>query len=103
VTIMDPEVTERLSITSYDPSGRKRFEKPSIGLKIGHALIKCARLKKKQSIMEANEGTEKVVDRFIALRQSDCVDLISSPALVTLKSNKMNKPEQLPLTEDLLI
>ena len=58
---------------------------------------------KKQSIMEANEGTEKVVDRFIALRQSDCVDLISSPALVTLKSNKMNKPEQLPLTEDLLI
>jgi len=46
VTIMDPKVTERLSITSYDPSGRKRFEKPSIGLKIGHALIKCARLKK---------------------------------------------------------
>jgi len=53
--------------------------------------------------MEANEGTEKVVDRFTALRQSDCVDLISSPTLVTLKSNKMNKPEQLPLTEDLLI
>ena len=103
MTIMDPKATERLSITSYDPSGMKRFEKPSTGLKIGHALIKCARLKKKQSIMEANEGTEKVVDRFTALRQSDCVDLISSPTLVTLKSNKMNKPEQLPLTEDLLI
>lgn len=52
--------------------------------------------------MEGNEVAEKDVDRFNALHQSDWVDLISSPALVTLKLNKMNKPEQLPLTEDLL-
>jgi len=96
------KATERLCIASYDMSGRKRFQKPSIGLKIGHALIKCARLQKKQSIIEGNEVAEKEVDRFIALHQSDWVDLISSPALVTLKLNKMNKPEQLPMTEDLL-
>jgi len=52
--------------------------------------------------VEACEAAEKKRPQ-IALRQSDWVDMISSPALVTLKSNKINKPEQLPLTEDLLI
>jgi len=51
--------------------------------------------------VEANKAAEEEVD--IALNQSDWVDLISSPALMTLKLNKVNKPEQLPLTEDLLI
>jgi len=53
---------ERLCVTSYDSSCRKRFEKPSIRLKIGHALIKCTRLKRKQ----ANEAAEKDVDQFLA-------------------------------------
>jgi len=59
--------TERSCVTTYDSSCRKRFEKPSIGLKIGHALIKCTRLKRKQAIVAANEAAEKDVDQFLAL------------------------------------
>ena len=59
--------TERSCVTTYDSSCRKRFEKPSIGLNIGHALIKCTRLKRKQAIVAANEAAEKDVDQFLAL------------------------------------
>jgi len=89
---MDPEVTKRLSITSYDPSGRKRFEKPSIGLNIGHALIKCARLKK-----TSNNGSEwscrKKGDRFTALHQSDWADLIFQPGIsdIEIKENEQTR------------
>ena len=40
---------------------------------------------------------------FFKLMHNEWKDVISSIALATLKTNKFNKPEILPITEDLVI
>jgi hypothetical protein len=93
---------EQLCGGSMDETGRCIFLKPSLGTKLGHSLLKCAKLKKTKAIRNNSKKMEAQADRFIALHQSDWVDSISSKALMTLKLKRLKGPEQLPQTQDLI-
>jgi hypothetical protein len=93
---------ESLCCASTDATGRNTFLKPSLGTKLGHSLIKCAKLKKREAIKHGNKKWEAQADRFIALHTSDWADNISAKALMTLKLNRLKGPETLPGSNDLV-
>lgn len=93
---------ESLCGVSADETGRCTFIKPSLGTKLGHSLLKCAKLKKSMAIRKRSKKMEAQADRFIALHQSEWADSISSKALMTLKLKRLKGPEKLPNTSDLI-
>jgi uncharacterized C2H2 Zn-finger protein len=93
---------EGLCGAKTDATGRCTFAKPSLGTKLGHLLVKCARLKKREAIKSECKLMEAEADGFLALHQSDWADNISSRALMTLKMNRLKGPEILPQTDDLV-
>jgi hypothetical protein len=96
------EAVETLCSATTDDTGRNTFVKPSLGTKLGHSLLKCARLKNRNAIKSGNKKVEAEADRFIALHASDWADYISSRALMTLKLKRVEGPEVLPKSEDLV-
>jgi hypothetical protein len=74
---------------------------PSLALKLGHSVKKCAMIVKADSIITLDDSRRKKVDDFFSLCSLEWNDDVSSTALETLKTAKMNKPQRLPLTEDL--
>lgn len=79
------------------------FNVPSYALRIGHHILKCAEIKRGMCIRQQNDDKLKDATSFISLFSSEWTDRISSVALTTLKTNKFNKNECLPLTEDLVL
>lgn len=96
------KAAEHLCESKTDATGRGIFRKPSLGNKLGHSLLKCARLKKREAIKREDSKSEKEADKFIALYTSDWADFISSRFLMTLKLKKLQGPEVLPQAEDLV-
>ena len=93
---------EKLCSLSVDDSGRRTFGNPSLALKLGHSLAKCAQVQKGIAIREDNVEMRQEAESYLGLHNPDYSDMISSPALSTLKCRKHNKPLELPLTEDLI-
>ncbi|XP_033730120.1 uncharacterized protein LOC117319420 [Pecten maximus] len=77
------------------------YGNPSLALKIGHLLKKCAKIKKSSALSSGDSDLGKNADDFLTLLDDEWTDEISSSALQTLNTNKMNKGQLLPLTEDL--
>lgn len=82
--------------------GRHSFSNPSIGLKIGYATLKCAHMKKGLALRSGDAVMSSEADAFIALHKAECNDTVSGRALVSLQLRKMNKPTELPSTDDLV-
>ena len=78
---------------------KNKYGIPSLALKLGHSISKCAGIVKANKI-ERGEDVEPVT-RFMELKQLEWTDQISRRALTTLTEDKWNRPELLPLTEDL--
>lgn len=96
------EAAERLCGTSSDAASRNTFLKPSLGTKLGRALLKCARLKKREAFKRAKKTMEAEADAFIALHASDWADSISSKSLMTRKLKRLKGPEVLPQSNNLV-
>ena len=77
------------------------YANPSLALKLGHSLKKCAKIKTSMALIEGSEDMRKNADAFYTLCENEWSDSISSSALQTLTANKMNKGQGLPLTEDI--
>ena len=54
-------------------------------------------------IGQQNDPLKEGIETFIHLHSSEWKDKVSSIALATLKTNNFNKPEMLPLTDDLFL
>ncbi|KAL3837344.1 hypothetical protein ACJMK2_022708, partial [Sinanodonta woodiana] len=78
------------------------FEKPGLALRLGHNLMKCAQIKRGNALRNDDESGYKEASRFLELMDAEWADKISSIALTTLKTNKFNKNDLLPLTSDLV-
>ena len=76
---------EKLCSLSVDDSGRRTFGNPSLALKLGHSLAKCAQVKKGIAIREDNVEMRQEAESYLGLHNPDYSDMISSPALSTLK------------------
>lgn len=77
-----------------------KYKTPSLPLKLGHSLIKCAKMLKAEGIIEGNSEKRKVAEDFALLYQIEWNERISGQALATLDTNSYNKPKLLPLVED---
>ena len=75
---------------------------PSLALKLGHALKRCAVLKQGMGLSKQDPSLIKSAKEFMTLFGIHWTNSISSTALRSLGDNKFTKTTQLPLTEDLL-
>ena len=78
------------------------FKIPSLPLKIGYTVEKCASLLKAVGIKSGDKELEKNAVRFQELYCLEWSVKISSIGLKTLSDNKFEKVQLLPVTEDLL-
>lgn len=81
----------------------KTFEIPSLALRLGHNLVKCAMLKRGMGLRDKDALVKGDANDFLELHQGEWTDSVSSIALATLKTNKFNKNELLPLTSDVVL
>uniref|UniRef100_K1PR58 Breast cancer type 1 susceptibility-like protein n=1 Tax=Magallana gigas TaxID=29159 RepID=K1PR58_MAGGI len=82
---------------------KNTYKTPSLPLKLGHSLSKCAKILKTNAIIEENDADRKIADNFLTLYQSDWEERISAHALATLHNDKFNKPLLVPLAEDVVL
>ncbi|XP_065921182.1 uncharacterized protein [Magallana gigas] len=82
---------------------KNTYKTPSLPLKLGHSLSKCAKILKTNAIIEENDADRKIADNFLTLYQSDWEERISAHALATLHDEKFNKPLLVPLAEDVVL
>jgi len=68
-----------------------KYGKPSLASKIGHLLKKCAKIKKSSALSSGDSVMGRKADEFLSLCIDDWTDEISSSALQTLETNKINK------------
>lgn len=94
--------TETLSGAHNDESGRQILDHPSNGKNLGHSLVKCADIKKRESVIRRNKKMKQQVERFLTLHKSEWNDCISSKALTALKLKRQKGPEKLPDSDDLV-
>ena len=78
-----------------------KYQNPSLALKLGHSLKKCGSIVICACLKEGNEERRKTLKNFIYLCDKEWSVEVSSSALSTLATSKMNKPQLIPLTEDI--
>ena len=88
---------------STTENGVQLLKTPSIGIHLGHSLMKVCQLKRGRSIRLADEKMESEVNDFYTLLRDEWTDNISSPALQTLQERKLTRTVSLPTTSDLKI
>lgn len=76
---------------------------PSLSLKIGHSLTKCAQILRAQALIEGNDEELSETDRFLQLYKDEWEYRVSSYALSALHGAKFNKPMYVPLAEDVIV
>ena len=96
------ESVQNLAKLQTSSEGIKIFEVPSLALRLGHNLLKCAEIKRGIAIRSVDTDTKQSVDNFIQLHTSEWTDKVSSIALASLRTSKFNAPTILPVTEDLV-
>lgn len=98
------EATKKLTLRSEGAIvSRPTFEIPSLALKIGYALKKCIGIERGQALRHSNIRRDKSLKSFEKLLLLEWNVRISSNALASLHSKKLNNTELLPITSDLLI
>ena len=78
------------------------FERPSLALKLGHALKKGAMILRGMALRQKDIENKQNVEMFLELLDSEWSTKISSAALRTLSDGQFNKAPVLPVTEDLM-
>lgn len=81
--------------------GQQEVNIPSLALKLGHSLSKCATLLQNQAIRARNDLVAKEIKYFQKLMRSEWEYKISHHSLSTLKERKMDAVQVLPLAEDM--
>ena len=78
------------------------FKKPSLALKIGYALKKCAMLMHGTALRKKDKDLKETVEAFVELIESEWSTKVSAAAIRSLNENTFNKQPVLPLTSDLV-
>ena len=77
------------------------FSTPSLALKLGHSLKKCAMLLVSEALQTGSKYKEEKANAFIRLCDMEWSNEVSTTALSTLRTQKLNKVTIVPLTEDI--
>lgn len=79
-----------------------RYKTPSLAIKLGQSLQKCALIIKADCIRTGDPVSEKQTEKFSELASIEWNHKVSSGARTSLYERKFNKPNMLPLSEDIL-
>jgi len=90
------------SIQTKDGEPVSSFSTPSVPLKLGYTLEKCANLLRGKGIKTRDIDLENEASRFLDIFKLEWSTRVSSVSLKTLGTNKFEKVQLLPVTEDLL-
>eukprot|EP00057_Strongylocentrotus_purpuratus_P010120 XP_011664594.1 PREDICTED: uncharacterized protein LOC105438468 [Strongylocentrotus purpuratus] len=82
-------------------SGVTLTKSPSLGIHIGHSIIKCCQIKRGQCIRSGDTRKKQDADNFKELFEAEWTDLIASPARQALKERVFFRVQDLPTTADL--
>ncbi|XP_054286882.1 titin homolog [Macrosteles quadrilineatus] len=96
------QAVKNLAIVELNHSDRPTMKIPSLALKLGHALRKCAALQRGTFLKEGNLKGERTMKSFLSIMDIEWENRISSTALITFKRTKQRKEDLLPLTSDLM-
>ncbi len=101
--IFIPENFDSVIFAVHSLTGRGTgIKSPSLALKFGHGLKKVARILIGQSLCRRNEVAKTNAEDFLLLMEIKWTEKVSRNALQTLANKKFNKPQDIPLTEDLV-
>ena len=89
------------SVSGFDSIFNK-YGTPSLALKLGHSLRKCAKLLLGQAIEHRNKEQQVMADEFMKLLEMNWGDDISSNAIRTLNEAKKNTEKIVPLAQDVV-
>lgn len=95
------KVIEAVKETAGFDKDKNNYKTPSLALKIGHSLLKVSDIKSCHALMAGDEDLIKSSEAFQKLYQAKWSEYISRCALSTISDLKYNKPDNLPLTEDI--
>ena len=93
-------LTSVRKVAGYDDVSGK-YAVPSLALKLGHSLRKCAAILKSKGLQETNQDMEKKANAFQQLCEIEWSAEVSSLALRTLHAQKINKVTVMPLARDI--
>ena len=110
-TILSPEYFDQLIATARSLGGYSddslstvdRFKAPSTSAKCGYALKKAAYVGKGQALRKKDMAVKSNIDLFLELYEAEWSRKVMSHALQNLSFKKHNKPQMLPVTNDLLV
>jgi hypothetical protein len=76
---------------------------PSLAVKLGFSIKKCAMIVKSGAIIEDQTEIRRLADDFLYLCEAEWKDEINKAARNSLNVAKMNRPQLVPLTEDICL
>jgi len=82
------ETTEQLCQLEENELGRPLFKNPTLGLNMGHILVKIAEIKRGMGIRNSIRSYIDDADAFLNLHKADWTNHISSASLATFKHRK---------------
>ena len=82
-------------------TGRRIYQKPSLAVKLGHSLKKCAQIKLGMGIRQSDVVMQQEANAFLFLHEAEWQDKVTSACTTTMKLSKMNKVQELPDRQDL--
>ena len=78
------------------------YKTPSLALKLGHTLKKCAQYMKFEALKEGDDAKKKAAKTLIVLYECNWEESVSAKALFTLEQKRYNKPQLLPIVQDVV-
>ncbi|PJE78088.1 hypothetical protein CI610_02980 [invertebrate metagenome] len=101
---LDPSNWEEVIVAVRSVAGfnskTNQYTIPTLPLRVGQSLVKCAKLLKTKSIVISNEELRKKMEGFVELYESEWGVRIAAKCHNTLHVAKFNKPQLLPVTKD---
>lgn len=88
-------------VSGFD-AAKNCYKTPSLACKIGYTLKRVCEIVVGSSLMDDDREAEQKALNFIKLIDSDWNTYVSKRARTNLEQEKWNKPEVLPLTEDVV-
>ncbi|KAG5873093.1 hypothetical protein JTB14_035245 [Gonioctena quinquepunctata] len=75
---------------------------PSLALKLGHSLRKCAQIIRGKALREGDLTIDREMKGFLDIMEFEWKNRVSSAALKTMVDRKMDCAHLLPVTEDIM-
>lgn len=88
-------------VSGYDKATQE-YGTPSLALKLGHSLKACATYLQIEALKDGDDEKRIKADAFLQLYKADWEESVSSKALNTLQNKQYNRPNFLPLVEDVV-